>query len=306
MLLGKMGLIAAMVSLLAACAGGAAGGAPEAPPSGKPAGDGTLRWFGGPTVLLERGGVRLMTDPMLGPRGPHAFVLPKHPSTGAPNADITRYVDPPEVPLGRLDAVILSHGHADHFDARAKELLPKDTLLIVAPASEANVRKAGFTNVRALDWGQSTVLEAGGSRVRVTAVPAHHSHDSALDTELGKGNGYVLAWEGDSPYVVYWTGDAMLSEELRQLPAQLGAVDLFLPHLGGVGGDGPLGLRTMDADEALQLMSLLRPRRTIPIHHTTFSHYREPVRALEQQAEKAGLGNGLQLPRDGEAIDLAR
>jgi L-ascorbate metabolism protein UlaG (beta-lactamase superfamily) len=98
----------------------------------------------------------------------------------------------------------------------------------------------------------------------------------------------------------------VLSDELERLPAQVGAVDLLLPHLGAVGVDGPLGRRSMDAEEALKLITLLNPRRVIPIHHTTFGHYREPVRALEQRAERAGVGGRLQLPREGEAIDLSR
>ncbi|MCY1014952.1 MBL fold metallo-hydrolase [Pyxidicoccus sp. MSG2] len=172
MVFGKMRLVVSLVSLLTACAGTGA----------RPPAAGTLRWFGGPTVLLERDGLRLLTDPMLGSRGPRAFVLPKHPSTGAPDAEVARYVDPPDMDLGRLDAVILR----------------------------------------------------------------------------------------------------------------------------AVGVDGPLGRRSMDAEEALKLITLLNPRRVIPIHHTTFGHYREPVRALEQRAEKAGVGGRLQLPREGEAIDLSR
>src|SRR4051812_15028767 len=50
-----------------------------------------VRWLGGPTATLERGGLRVLTDPMLGPRGDNAFTLPKHPSSGALNALVARY-----------------------------------------------------------------------------------------------------------------------------------------------------------------------------------------------------------------------
>jgi L-ascorbate metabolism protein UlaG (beta-lactamase superfamily) len=75
-----------------------------------------------------------ITDPMLGPRGPNAFVLPKHPSTGAPNAAITRYLAPPPYSIDGLGAILISHTHDDHIDARAKQLLPKrfDRLAVVA------------------------------------------------------------------------------------------------------------------------------------------------------------------------------
>src|SRR5262249_9201552 len=153
-------------------------------------------------------------------------------------------------------AVILSHGHNDHFDRTAREVLAKDTLFIVPPSIEALVRAAGFTNVRTLDWGESLDLAHGASTLHVTAGPAHHSPDPATDVQLGKVNGYILAWDGpEGRYAIYWTGDSVVFDGQVEGLAKLAPIDLLLPHMGGVGGDGPGGLRTMNADEALSLIA---------------------------------------------------
>ncbi len=231
--------------------------------------------------MLEHGGLGVLTDPMLGARGRAAFVLPKHPSTGVPDAPIARYVEPAPLAFGELAAIVISHTHADHVDATAKAVLPKELPLVVAAAGADAMRAAGFRDVRALDWGESTTLTKGTTSLAITAVPAHHAHDATLDHELGRGNGYVLAWTTPAgTFRAYWTGDAVLADESRELVARFGAIDLLVPHLGAVGSDGALGLRTMDADETLQLVDRIAPRWVVPIHHTTFGHYREPVEAL--------------------------
>jgi L-ascorbate metabolism protein UlaG (beta-lactamase superfamily) len=79
---------------------------------------------------------------------------------------------------------------------------------------------------------------------------------------------------------------------------------LLLPHLGGVGGDGDLGLRTMNSEEAVSLVRLVDPKLVVPIHHTTFAHYREPIEALEQRADEAGLGPRFDFPTEGKSISL--
>jgi L-ascorbate metabolism protein UlaG (beta-lactamase superfamily) len=176
---------------------------------------------------------------------------------------------------------------------------------VVAAAGAEAMRNAGFRDVRGLDWGESTTLSAHGTSLRVLAVPAHHAHDAALAVEIGKGNGYVLEWsDAHGIYRMYWTGDAVLADETKSFTAQYGHIDLLLPHIGGVGGDGGRGLRTMNAEEAIALVQRVDPTQVVPIHHTTFAHYREPIEALEQRADEAGLRQRFHFLREGERLAL--
>src|SRR3954471_8694528 len=73
-------------------------------PSGLRAGDDApmahrLTWLGHATVLIELGGLRVLTDPLLRGRVAH----------------LRRHVPVPALPAG-LDAVLLSHLHRDHAD----------------------------------------------------------------------------------------------------------------------------------------------------------------------------------------------
>ena len=265
---------------------------------------GSLEWLGGPTAIITFGELTILTDPMLGPRGPRAFTLPRHPSTGV-NAPVMRYTAQPKIAFDRIDAILVSHAHNDHFDAYAKANLPKNLPLVVPPSGAPSMRAAGFTDVRSIDWDDSVSLDSPETRLIVRAVPAHHSHDAGLDHDLGKGNGYILEWQsGAAGYRAYWTGDAVLSEEMKTISSRYGAVDLLLPHLGAVGVDGWAGLRTMDASEATTLIGMVQAALVIPIHHTTFGHYREPILALEQRAEEAGVNGHLRILREGETTTL--
>ena len=201
--------------------------------------------------------------------------------------------------------MIVSHPHADHVDSTAKAILPKDVPVIIPPTGVEAMRAAGFSDVRSLDWTQSTTIAVGETTLSITAVPAHHAHDPDLDRTLGKGNGYVMVFEGPGdPYRVYWTGDAVLSDELASVTPEYGPFDLMLADMGGVGSDGTLGLRSMTSEEAVALVRMVGPRMVVPIHHTSFSHYREPIEALVQRADEAGMASRFRFLTEGTSIAL--
>ena len=75
------------------------------------------------TIILEYGGLRFLVDPMLGPRGsfpPFPMVKDKRRN---PLEELPFSVDKI---LNNIDAVIITHTHADHLDESALNAIPKD------------------------------------------------------------------------------------------------------------------------------------------------------------------------------------
>src|ERR1700760_2242010 len=75
-------------------------------------------YLGGPTIILEIGGLRIMTDPTLDPAG-----------TEFPDKEKPLYwktEGPAKLDLGQIDVVLLSHDqHGDNLDHAGRDLLRK-------------------------------------------------------------------------------------------------------------------------------------------------------------------------------------
>lgn len=70
---------------------------------------------------------------------------------------------------------------------------------------------------------------------------------------------------------IYISGDTLMVDELKQIPERYRGqnIDLMLIHLGGTtipGPSMPLLMVTMDAKQGLELVQLINPDLTIPIH----------------------------------------
>ncbi len=84
---------------------------------------------GGPTLLVEVAGWRLLTDPTFDPPGRHyAF------GWGTSSTKLTGPAVAPD-DLGPLDAVLLTHDHhADNLDDRGRALLPRAGTVVTTPS----------------------------------------------------------------------------------------------------------------------------------------------------------------------------
>jgi len=71
---------------------------------------------------------------------------------------------------------------------------------------------------------------------------------------------------------IYISGDTLLVPELAEIPRRYSGlnIDLMLVHLGGTtipSPSIPLLMVTMDADMGVQLIKLIDPDVTVPIHY---------------------------------------
>jgi L-ascorbate metabolism protein UlaG (beta-lactamase superfamily) len=237
-----------------------------------------LTHIGGPTVLIEVEGWRLLTDPTFDPPGgKYKFGW----GTGS------RKLAGPAIPpsdLGPIDAVLLSHDHhGDNLDAAGRALLPSaDAVVTTVPAA----RRLGG-RARGLEPWSATVLEAPGRpAIEVTATPCRHG--PPLSRPLaGEVIGFALRWDGQQHGVLWITGDSVLYRGLREVADRL-TVDVALLHLGGVQFPvtGPLRY-SMTARQAVELCRLVRPRTAIPVHYEGWEHFRQGREAIERELADA-------------------
>jgi L-ascorbate metabolism protein UlaG (beta-lactamase superfamily) len=257
-----------------------------------------LTHIGGPTVLIEVGGWRLLTDPTFDPPGKRYFF-----GWGT----VSRKLAGPAVAardLPPIDAVLLSHDHhGDNLDPAGRALLPSAGV-VVTTASGAQ-RLGG--SARGLEPWQSTRLEAPDRpAIEITATPCRHGPPLSHPI-VGDVVGFALRWEGQEDGVLWISGDTVLYDGVREVADRL-QVDTALLHLGGVrfGVSGPLRY-TMTARDAVGLCGLVRPRTAIPIHYEGWKHFREGRDAIERELADAPediRGRFRWLPI-GEAVDLA-
>ena len=250
-------------------------------------------WLGHSTVLIEIDGVRVLTDPVWGPRAsPLALAGPKR----FQPVPVTLREMPP------VDVVVISHDHYDHLDyptirALAKTDVPFVTSLGVGAHLEAwGVHPERITE---LDWWESH--DVGGG-LRLTAAPSQHFSGRTF------GSRNATLWSSfvirSDRHGVFFSGDTGLTTEYEEIRKRLGPFDLVMLEVGAwhaSWGDIHLG-----PENALKAHAMLGGV-LLPVHWGTFSL---AMHAWDQPAEALvdiGSRNGAQLlmPQLGQVIEPA-
>lgn len=227
-----------------------------------------LTHLGGPTVLVELDGWRILTDPTFdAPGRTYGFGLGTSSTKTAGPARAAEEIGP-------VDVVLLSHDHhADNLDDRGRELLPDAGTVVT---TVAGARRLAMPNARGLRTGQTLTLD-GEDRPSLTVRATPCRHGPPLSGPLvGQVVGFALTLDGAERVAVWMTGDTVLHRPVRRYADWLD-VDVLLLHLGSVQFPvtGPLRY-SMNSADAAQLVRRTDPRVVVPVHYEGWSHFREP------------------------------
>lgn len=254
-----------------------------------------ITYVGGPTALLEVGGLRLLTDPTFDPPGQRYRFGWGTSSRKLAGPALT----PAE--LGRIDAVLLSHDHhGDNLDPAGRALLPSAGKVITTPSG---ARRLGGNAFGLAPWDSTTLETPDGGQLRITATPARHGPPLSRPI-VGEVIGFVLEWDGPggglwvSGDTVYFSGIAELGQRFD--------VAVALIHLGGVRFpiSGPLRY-TMNAEEGVRVAEELGLETLIPIHYEGWKHFRQGREEVERAFAAAGIAERVRWPRAGQAERIA-
>jgi L-ascorbate metabolism protein UlaG (beta-lactamase superfamily) len=252
-------------------------------------------WFGHATVLIEIGGRRVMTDPMLSDQAfPVKLFAPRR--NNPPPLTVEQ--------LPRIDAVTISHDHFDHLDmATVQTLAKKGTHFFVGLGVGAHLERWAVpaAQIHEMDWWETQ--EHAGLKIHCT--PARH-----YSGRKSMGNPTLWAsWviEG-AEHRVFHSGDTGYGPHFAQIGQRRGPLDLSLIKIGDYGNDAAWYSIHMFPEDSIRAHVDLGAKTLLPIHWGTFElsfhAWDEPIRRAVTAAKARGVH--MVTPRLGETVTMGQ
>lgn len=231
-----------------------------------------VTYLGGPTVLLEYGGLTILTDPTFD--GPGAYPDPEGTTlvkTHGPGIAVDA--------LPPIHLVLLSHHeHEDNLDSAGLRLVRSGVPTLTTPyAAEA----LGLPAVRGLAPWESTAR--GG--FSVTAVPASHGPGDVV----GPVSGFVLQ-ASDLP-TVYVSGDNSELDSVDEISARFAPIDIAILFAGAARVPEIDAALTLTSADAVAAARILGARAVVGVHTEDWDHFSESRADLETAFAAAGMAD---------------
>lgn len=234
-----------------------------------------VAWVGHATCLIRMDGFTILTDPVFSRRCGIDLVL----GTLGPK----RLVEPALLPedLPKIDLVLLSHAHFDHWDMPSlAKLASKDVPVLCAKETSDLLSPERWQSVAELGWGERKQL----GPVEVQGVEVKHwGARVRRDTHRGY-TGYLL--ESPSGKILF-SGDTAYTNSFRNLRRGR-EIDLAIMPIGAY---NPWIASHCTPEQAVQMADWAGAGQIMPVHHKTFVLSNEPVNEpLERFVAKTDRG----------------
>lgn len=253
----------------------------------------SLLWVGHATVLIQIHDKLIITDPVFSKT---VGLLAKR--------SIEAGLDPSAIT--RLDYILISHIHFDHFNYGSLDELPKEAKLFVPAGGISYTPAFCFAQtIAAKPW---QAFEEDG--LRITPVPVQHfggryGFDAGWNQEP-TWTGYVIEYKGTT---VFFAGDTGYNPELFKEIGRRFHVDVALLPIAPVEPREFMKRVHTDPEEALKVSEDVGAKYMIPIHHDTFFQGLEPEPSyaksiMQKLIQDRGLQDHVKLLSIGEQIIL--
>ena len=250
-----------------------------------------IRLIRNATCIINMGGKTILLDPMLAPKD--AFDPMPWTSNGIrnPTVDLPVSEHELETELAKVDLVLLTHLHPDHWDQDAAVKIRKQTLIICQPGDEHVLINQGFKNVMPAD----KELEVFG--IKILQTKAIHG-EGEIGAAMGNAIGFVLEYRANKLYI---TGDTIWCPEVKEA-LTLHKPQFVLANCGGAKFDAGEPV-IMDLDQIKSLTNHYAGT-LICIHLEALNHCYTKRADLINFFKDADYAGSWFVPEDGQEVIL--
>ncbi|MEU8149524.1 MBL fold metallo-hydrolase [Nonomuraea sp. NPDC048901] len=244
--------------------------------------------LGGPTTVLDLGGLRIVADPTFDDAGPHGYLT----KTAGPAAT--------EDEVGPVDLVLVSHDlHPDNLDDRGRAFALSAPLILTGPATAGRL---GPPSAGLAAWsGHALPRPGGGGELAVMAVPAVPGPEDGERDGDGDGKvncevtGFVLSGHGLA--TVYVSGDNASIRTVAEIARRVPEIDVAVLNAGAARVAAKFDGRplSLDSHRAAAAAAVLGVKVVVPAHYDGWAHFSEGRAELEQTFYEAGLSSSLRV-----------
>lgn len=235
------------------------------------------------TLVVDMAGHRLLVDPMFDARETRPPVADTVPELPNPLVDLP---EPAEALLDGVDAVLVTHLHADHFDTSAASVIGDRLPVYCQPEDVETLHELGVTRLTPVP---ATVALGP---LRVTRVGAQHGFGDVAEM-LGPVSGYVIRGDGES---LYLAGDTVFFDGVEATLAGT-APDVVVVNAGGASFVDSERI-IMDLDDVRAVRACAPAAICVAVHLEAINHCpltRPQLREID----------GVLAPDDGETLTLS-